>query len=54
MEAVFLVTGSEILKDDIILAQNVINLGKKISNIRNVVNGKGILETVDCKRMHFL
>ncbi|MBS5823093.1 MAG: cobalamin adenosyltransferase [Clostridium argentinense] len=54
MEAVFLVTGSEILKDDIILAQNVINLGKKISNIRNVVNGKGILETVDCKECTFM
>ncbi|GAA0121987.1 MULTISPECIES: cobalamin adenosyltransferase [Clostridium] len=49
MEAVFLVTGSEILKDDIILAQNVINLGKKISNIRNVVNGKAVLETINCK-----
>lgn len=54
MEAVFLVTGSEILKDDIILAQNVINLGKKISNIRNVVNGKGILETIDCKECTFM
>lgn len=54
MEAVFLVTGSEILKDDIILAQNVINLRKKISNIRNVVNGKGILEPIHCKECTFM
>lgn len=54
MEAVFLVTGSEILKDDIILAQNVINLGKKISNIRNVVNGKGVLENIHCKECTFM
>jgi len=54
MEAVFLVTGSEILKDDIILAQNVINLGKKISNIRNVVNGKGVLEPIHCKECTFM
>ncbi len=49
MEAVFLVTSSEILKEDIILAQNIINLGRKISNIRNVVDGKGVLEPVYCK-----
>jgi ethanolamine utilization cobalamin adenosyltransferase len=54
MEAVFLVTGREILKDDIILAQNVINLGKKISNIRNVVNGEGVLETIHCKECTFM
>jgi len=54
MEAVFLVTGGEILKDDIILAQNVINLGKKISNIRNVVNGKGVLEPIHCKECTFM
>ncbi|WP_346929012.1 cobalamin adenosyltransferase [Clostridium sp.] len=49
MEAVFLVTGSEILREDIILAQNIINLGRKISNIRNVVEGKGTLESIYCK-----
>lgn len=49
IEAVFLVTSSEILREDIFLAQNIINLGKKISNIRNVVNGKGTLETINCK-----
>lgn len=54
MEAVFLVTGSEILKDDIILAQNVINLGKKISNIRNVVDGRGVLEPIHCKECTFM
>jgi len=54
MEAVFLVTSSEILKDDIILAQNIINLGKKISNIRNFVNGEGVLETIHCKECTFM
>jgi len=54
IEAVFLVTSSEILKDDIILAQNVINLRKKISNIRNVVNGKGVLEPIHCKECTFM
>ncbi|NEU04435.1 cobalamin adenosyltransferase [Clostridium senegalense] len=49
IEAIFLVTGSEILREDIFLAQNIIILGRKISNIRNVVNGKGTLETISCK-----
>jgi ethanolamine utilization cobalamin adenosyltransferase len=49
IEATFLVTSSEILKEDILLAQNIISLGRKISNIRNVVEGKGTLESVYCK-----
>lgn len=49
MEATFLVTSSEILKEDIILAQNIVNLGKKISNIRTVVEGKGTLEPIYCR-----
>lgn len=49
IEATFLVTSSEILREDIILAQNIISLGRKISNIRNVVEGKGTLETIFCK-----
>ncbi|EJP6471797.1 cobalamin adenosyltransferase [Clostridium botulinum] len=49
IEAAFLVTSSEILREDIILAQNVINLGRKISNIRNVLDGKGTLESVCVK-----
>ncbi|MDU1412470.1 MAG: cobalamin adenosyltransferase [Clostridium sp.] len=49
MEAVFLVTSSEILNEDIILAQSIISLGRKISNIRNAVEGKSILETIPCK-----
>lgn len=57
IEATFLVTSSEILKEDISLAQNVISLGRKISNIRNVVEGKGTLETVlfkECTGMNSL
>jgi ethanolamine utilization cobalamin adenosyltransferase len=49
IEAVFLVTSSEILKEDIILAQNIVNLGRKISNIRKVVGGKGTLELIHYK-----
>lgn len=49
IEALFLVTSSEILKEDIILAQSIVNLGRKISNIRNVVNGKGTLESIYCR-----
>ncbi|KEI92440.1 cobalamin adenosyltransferase [Clostridium botulinum] len=49
MEAKFLVVSSEILKEDIILAQNIINLGRKISNIRNVLDGKGTLEPIYLK-----
>ncbi|ADF99814.1 conserved hypothetical protein [Clostridium botulinum F str. 230613] len=49
MEAKFLVVSSEILKEDIILSQNIINLGRKISNIRNVVDGKGTLEPIYLK-----
>ncbi|WPC41581.1 cobalamin adenosyltransferase [Clostridium sp. JS66] len=57
IEATFLVTSSEILKEDIILAQNIISLGRKISNIRNVVEGKGTLEPVffkECTSMNSL
>lgn len=57
MEAAFLVTSSEILKEDIILAQNIVNLGKKISNIRNVINKKAILEPIylkECCKMNSL
>lgn len=49
IEAAFLVTSSEILKGDIVLAQNIITLGRKISNIRNVVSGMGTLEPIYCK-----
>ena len=35
MEALFLAAGSEIIKENIILAQNIINLSKNILAIRN-------------------
>lgn len=49
IEAAFLVTSSEILREDVTLAQSVINLGRKISNIRNVVEGKASLEVIYLK-----
>lgn len=48
IESEFLMTSSEILGEDIFLAQNIISLGRKISNIRNVLSGKGTLETITC------
>lgn len=47
VEAKFLVTSSEILEEDIILAQNITNLGRKISKIRNAVDGKGTIEAIE-------
>lgn len=47
VEAKFLVTSSEILEEDIILAQNITNLGRKISKIRNAIDGKGTIETIE-------
>jgi ethanolamine utilization cobalamin adenosyltransferase len=47
--ATFLITSSEILEEDVNLAQNITNLGRKISNIRNVVDGNGILESIHCR-----
>lgn len=49
IESVFLINASEILDNDIILAQNVIYLGRKISNVRNVIEGVATLENINCK-----
>ncbi|KEI10187.1 ATP--cob(I)alamin adenosyltransferase [Clostridium botulinum C] len=55
IEAKFLVVTSEILKEDVILAQGIMNLNRKIANIRNVVDGNGVLESIsmkECKGMN--
>lgn len=49
IEAVFLVTSSDILKEDIILAQNIIALGKKVTNIRKFIEEKSELEILSCQ-----
>lgn len=49
IEAAFLVTSSDILKEDIILAQNVITLAKSTTNIRKFVEGNSELERLSCK-----
>lgn len=49
IEAVFLITSNEILKEDIIISQHIISLKRKISNVRNVIDGNGILEPIYCK-----
>ncbi len=49
IEALFLVTSSEILSVDVFLAQSTINLGKKISNIRSAMEGKSTIENLCCR-----
>ncbi|GAA0086512.1 hypothetical protein UT300007_29520 [Clostridium sp. CTA-7] len=49
IEAIFLVTSSDILKEDIIISQNIIALGKKITNIRKFIDGKSELEILSCQ-----
>ncbi|SHJ23680.1 Ethanolamine utilization cobalamin adenosyltransferase [Clostridium cavendishii DSM 21758] len=49
IEALFLVTSSEFIKEDVILAQSIIALKKRISNVRNFVDGKSTIEDSICK-----
>lgn len=49
IEAAFLVASSDILKEDIILAQNIIALGKNITSIRKFIEEKGELERLSCQ-----
>jgi len=48
MEALFLLTGEELLSRDVFLAQSIINLGKQFSGIKNIVEGKGSAENLCC------
>lgn len=48
-EALFLLTGEEILSRDVFLAQSVITLGKQFAGIRNFAEGKGVAETPCCR-----
>lgn len=48
VEALFLVTAEELLSRDIFLAQNVINIKKQFSNIKNSLE-KDVVETFHCK-----
>lgn len=47
-EALFLLAGEELLGGDVSLAESVINLGKQFLNIKNFVDGKGIVENISC------
>ena len=49
IEAAFLITSSDILKEDIILAEDVIALGKMIKNVRNFIDGKSELKGLICQ-----
>lgn len=48
MEALFLLTGEELLSGDALLGQNVINLDKQFVNIKNALEGKGSAENLSC------
>lgn len=48
-EALFLITGEELLGGDVSLADSVINLGKQFSNIKNFLDGKCVVENLSCK-----
>ncbi|GAA0742884.1 cobalamin adenosyltransferase [Clostridium oceanicum] len=55
MEAKFLVISSEIVKEDIIIAQNIMSLSKEISKIRNALNGKESFKSTylkECRGMN--
>ena len=49
IEALFFDTSRELLTLDIILAQKIISLGRKVTNIRKVVEGNSTLETIEVK-----
>lgn len=48
VEALFLLTEEELLNRDVVLAQNVINLARQFTSIKNAVDGKGSAETLCC------
>lgn len=48
IEALFLLTGEELLSRDVALTQSVIKLNKQFSSIRNAVKSKGKLENLSC------
>lgn len=50
MEALFLLTGEELISRDVLLAQNVINLGKQFSSIKYAAEGKTLAENCCCKQ----
>lgn len=49
MEALFLFTEQELLSEDVFLAQNVIDLGKQFTDIKNALEGKGSVKDLCCK-----
>jgi len=49
MEALFLITEEELLSRDALLAQRVINLGRRFTNIRKALEGKGSIENLSCE-----
>ena len=50
MEALFLLTGEELLSRDVCLAQKVINLSKQFTCIKKVAEGKGVAENLNCEK----
>ncbi|MBN7774552.1 ethanolamine utilization protein [Clostridium aminobutyricum] len=50
MEALFLLTGEDLISRDVLLAQNVIQLGKQFSSIKHTAEGKALAEYGCCKQ----
>lgn len=46
VESLFLVTSNEVLKIDIILAQNIVSLSRRIGNLKKFVMGKSNFESI--------
>ena len=49
VDALFLKTEQLLLENDILMAQNLSRLGKQFSDIRHMVEGKGIATNMPCK-----
>ncbi len=49
MEALFLLTGEELLNGDVSLAHEVLALGRQLSTVKGLLEGKGTAENLSCK-----
>lgn len=52
VEAVFLRCEQTLLETDILMAQNLTRLSKQFSDIRHMVEGKGMAQNLPCRECH--
>lgn len=50
IEALFLFTARQALNRDVLLGEKIINLERQFSNIRTVLEGKGVVEDLECNQ----